>query len=122
MLDAGVSPMGPLMRLRGQERPARPCQRSRRPHRPMPGRHLIIYTRLIQDCKNANELTGVMAHEIAHMEHAHVMKKMIKESGLTLLLSIAGGNVGGEVVKGILRKISSTAYDRSLESDADEHE
>jgi len=86
----------------------------------MPARHLIIYTRLIQDCKNANELTGVMAHEIAHMEHEHVMKKMVKESGLALLLSIAGGGAGGEVVKGILRKISSTAYDRSLESDADE--
>ena len=85
----------------------------------MPARHLIIYTQLIQDCKNAEELTGVMAHEIAHMEHDHVMKKIVKESGLAMLFSIAGGGAGGEVVKGILRKISSTAYDRSLESDAD---
>ena len=86
----------------------------------MPNKHLIVYTRLIQDCKNADELTGVMAHEIAHMQHDHVMKKIIKEAGLGIVVSIIGGNASGAVIRNILHKISSTAYDRSLESDADE--
>ena len=44
----------------------------------LPDRNLVIYSQLIVDSKKPEELAGVMAHEIAHMEQGHVMKKVVK--------------------------------------------
>ena len=85
----------------------------------LPDRNLVIYSQLIVDSKNPEELAGVMAHEIAHMEQGHVMKKVVKEIGLSLLATIIGGNSGGEILKEATQTLSSKAYDRSLETEAD---
>lgn len=85
----------------------------------LPDRHLVVYTGLIQDCKNPEELSGVIAHEIAHMEHNHVMKKMAKEIGFSVLIAITSGKASPEIMKQAMKLLSSTAYDRSLETDAD---
>lgn len=85
----------------------------------LPDRHLIINTGLIEYCSNAEELAGIIAHEIAHMEHRHVMKKLIKEIGLTMLMTIAGGESTGEILRQTAQSLSSTAFDREQESDAD---
>jgi beta-barrel assembly-enhancing protease len=85
-----------------------------------PGRNLIVYSSLITSCEKPEELAGVMAHEIAHIEHKHVMKKMVKEFGLSAIISMSTGNkVGGEVLQQVMHKLSSSAYDRTLETDAD---
>jgi len=85
----------------------------------LPDHHMVIYTGLIDYTKNAEELAGVMAHEIGHMEKNHVMKKLTKEIGLAMLFTIAGGNGGMEVLKEATRVVSSTAFDRSQETEAD---
>lgn len=84
----------------------------------MPGGHLVVYTGLIEACTHPDQLAGVIAHEVAHLQKRHVMKKLIKELGLSALLSAAGGT-GGEVIKEAMRHLSSTAYDRELEKEAD---
>lgn len=85
-----------------------------------PDDHLVVYSALIHECKNEMELCGVMAHEIAHIEKGHVMKKLIKEVGLSVLVAMASGNNGGEIVSETAKLLSSTAYDRNLESEADD--
>lgn len=84
----------------------------------MPGGHLVVYTGLIADCENESELTGVLGHEIAHITRNHVMKKLVKELGLSALISMTTGGHGGAVQEA-LGSLSSSAYDRSLESEAD---
>lgn len=85
----------------------------------LPNRHLIVYTGLISYCNSPEELAGVLAHEIAHMEHGHVMKKLMKEVGLAMLMTIAGGNAGGEIGREMVRLLSSSAFDREQEREAD---
>ncbi len=85
----------------------------------MPNRHLVIYSGLIDDCDNETELAGVICHEIAHIEKNHVMKKLIKEVGLSVLISITTGGRSPEMVKEAAKMLSSSAYDRELESEAD---
>jgi predicted Zn-dependent protease len=85
----------------------------------LPNGHLMVYTGLISDCENAEELSGAIGHEIAHIEHHHVMKKLIKEIGLSALIFSSSGNGGGEVLRRAVKLLSSTAYDRRLETDAD---
>jgi beta-barrel assembly-enhancing protease len=85
----------------------------------LPNGHLIIYSALIHNSDNQEELTGVICHEIAHIELNHVMKKLVKEIGLSVLISMTTGNGGAEIIKETAKMLSSSAFDRSLEKEAD---
>lgn len=85
----------------------------------LPGNHLVVYTGLIDSAKNESALIGVLGHEIAHIENRHVMKKLSKEIGFSVLLSLTSGSGSAEVIKEIFHSLSSSAYDRSLEREAD---
>lgn len=85
----------------------------------LPDGHLVIYSGLITTADDQGELTGVICHEIAHIELKHVMKKLIKEIGLTVLISTASGSGGTEVLKEAAKMLSSSAFDRGLEKEAD---
>lgn len=85
----------------------------------LPNGHLILYSGLILTSENQEELAGVICHEIAHIELNHVMKKLVKEIGLSVLISMTTGNSGAEVIKETAKMLSSSAFDRSLEKEAD---
>jgi len=85
----------------------------------LPNNHLVIYSGLIAACENEAELYGVIGHELAHMEKNHVMNKLIKEVGLSVLISMTTGNGNADVIKEAIKHLSSSAYDRSLETEAD---
>lgn len=85
----------------------------------LPNGHLIIYSGLILNADNQDELAGVISHELAHIELNHVMKKLVKEIGLSVLISMTTGNSGAEVITETARVLSSSAFDRSLEKEAD---
>ena len=82
----------------------------------LPDDHLIIYTGIVDYCKSPEELAGVMAHEIAHINKGHIMKNLGREIGFATLATLVGNSSGTE----ILRTITSTAYSRSMENEADE--
>lgn len=85
----------------------------------LPDGYLVIYTGLITASKNQYELAGVIGHEVAHIELNHVMKKLIKEFGLSALISITTGHGGSGTVQETAKLLSSTAFDRKLERAAD---
>lgn len=85
----------------------------------LPGDQLIVLTGLVNYCKTPEELAGVMAHEIAHIERDHVMKKLVKEVGISMLFAITAGNGSFEIVREILHTVSSRAFDRDQETEAD---
>jgi beta-barrel assembly-enhancing protease len=85
----------------------------------LPNKHLIIFSGLLSESENAEELSGVICHELAHMELNHVMKKLIKEIGLSVLITMTTSNTGSELVKESVKLLSSSAYDRKLEEEAD---
>lgn len=85
----------------------------------LPNGHLVVYSGLILNSDNQEELIGVLCHEIAHIELNHVMKKLVKEIGLSALISMTTGGSGSEIIKETARMLSSSAFDRSLEKEAD---
>jgi beta-barrel assembly-enhancing protease len=85
----------------------------------LPDGHLLIYSGLILASDNQEELIGVICHEIAHMQLNHVMKKLVKEVGLSVILSMTTGNSGSEILNETARLLSSSAFDRKLEKEAD---
>jgi predicted Zn-dependent protease len=84
----------------------------------LPNDHIVVNRGLILDAQDEGELAGVMGHELAHLQEKHVMKKLVKEVGLSVLISVTTGGGGGEVAE-IARMLSSSAYDRKLEKEAD---
>lgn len=85
----------------------------------LPDNHMIIYTGLIGYAEHPGELAGVMAHEIGHMEKNHVMKKLVKNVGLEMLFAMIGGDAGFEIVRQTGKTLSSSAFDRKQEQEAD---
>lgn len=84
----------------------------------LPGKIIVVNTGLLNNCKSETELAGVLAHEIAHIQKNHIMQNLVKEFGLSLLISITT-NGNNETIQQTLKTITSTAYDRSLETEAD---
>lgn len=84
----------------------------------LPGRHIVVYSGLLLKVNDESQLAGVLAHELAHQEEGHIMKRLVKEVGISVLLSAAGSN-NGQVIGETAKMLSSTAYDRSLEKKAD---
>lgn len=84
----------------------------------MPDKHLVVYTGLVDKCQNEMELAGIICHELGHIEKRHIMQKLIQEVGLTVLISMTSGG-GGEVVRETFKTLTSQAYSRSLEKEAD---
>ena len=85
----------------------------------LPDSNLIVYTGLIAYCKNADEMAGVMGHELGHISEGHVMKKLVKEVGLTMIGVLVGGNSGSEVMLEVFKTLTSSSFDRSQEREAD---
>jgi predicted Zn-dependent protease len=85
----------------------------------MPGGHLVVNSALIEDCKSPEQLCGVLAHEIAHIELRHVMNKLVREIGTGVLVNMTtGGGDGGQIGE-VVGVLSSKAFDRDMEREAD---
>lgn len=80
----------------------------------LPGGNIILTTGLIQFCDSTEELVAVLAHEAGHIVERHLISRLIKEIGISILNS-DDNFVIGEITKGII----SSGYDRKQEEEAD---
>jgi predicted Zn-dependent protease len=85
----------------------------------LPGGHLVLFSSLVEQSTSQEALCGVICHELAHIQQRHVMKKLARELGLTALATLTAGSSGQEVLKQAVRVLSSSAFDRALEQEAD---
>ncbi len=86
----------------------------------LPGGNIFIYSGLIKFTKSPEELAAVIAHEIGHAEKRHVINRLEKEFGLTVMFSILTGN-NGTIINEISRTATSAVFDRKQESEADDY-
>ena len=82
-----------------------------------PGGRIVLFKGLIDFVRSPDELTGVLAHEMAHAIHRHPTVSIIREIGMvaTLDLLLGSGVAGGAA--GILLR---TGYSREAEREADD--
>jgi Zn-dependent protease with chaperone function len=79
-----------------------------------PGSRIVIFSGLIDKAASADEVAGVLAHEITHDRLRHPTKALLRQFGVSLLASAIGGNLGSVADTTIM--LRST---RSAEADAD---
>ena len=86
-----------------------------------PGGFIYIYTGLIKFLDNADDLAGVMGHEIAHSDRRHSVEQMKQQLGLQFLISIALGQSTAAEVATMASSFLSLKFSRDDESESDEY-
>lgn len=81
----------------------------------LPGGRILIFRGLIDDAKSPDEVAGVLAHEIGHVEHRHVIVSLLRRFGIGLL--IGSGGSAAEYGQALLE----SRYSRAAESEADDY-
>ncbi len=82
----------------------------------LPGGRVILFDGLVKQAKSADEVAGVLAHEIGHVRERHVMQSLLRQMGLAVVLGGLDGT-GGSMLSGAL----SVSYTRDSEREADRH-
>jgi beta-barrel assembly-enhancing protease len=80
----------------------------------LPGGTIVIFHELLDEAEGPDEVAGVLAHEIAHVENRDVTELMIRQLGFSMLISTIGGTTGSNV-----EMLTSARYSRRAEARAD---
>lgn len=85
-----------------------------------PGGQIVILRGLLDDATSAEELAGVLAHEIGHVEARDPTRLAFRAVGSAGILSLLFGDVsGGAAITLAGNYLMSTAYTRDAETAAD---
>jgi predicted Zn-dependent protease len=83
------------------------------------GGHIFIHSALIEVTETPEELAAVLAHEMGHVEHRHVVDKMVTEIGVTILFSVFTGN-DPALISELVELSLSNVFSRGQENEADQ--
>jgi predicted Zn-dependent protease len=89
-----------------------------------PGGYIYIYTGLIKYLDYADDLAGVLGHEMAHADLRHSVRNLQKVYGVSLLLSIVLGkdpNMLEQIAGQLAGTLAGLSFTREYEKDADSH-
>lgn len=86
----------------------------------LPGTQIYVFEGLIAKALNADEIAGVISHEIGHIVHRDGTKSLLQSAGLSLLFGMLLGDfVGGGAVVLAARSALQSSYSREAETAAD---
>lgn len=87
----------------------------------LPGGYIVVFTGLMKKAASAEEVAGVLAHELNHVLHRHGVERIIKQMGFVAVVSIVLGNppgLGG-VMKQLGVELMTLKFGRVQETEAD---
>jgi Zn-dependent protease with chaperone function len=85
-----------------------------------PGGQVVILRGLLDAAEGPDEVAGVLAHEIGHVEARDPLREAIRAAGSAGILSMAIGDVtGGALTAVMAEQMLSSAYTRAAEESAD---
>lgn len=83
----------------------------------MPGGFIVIHSGLLALAGSADEVAGVLAHEVAHVERRHSLRGMAKSAGLYAAVALFFGDFGR--LSGAAADLLNLKFSRDNERDAD---
>ena len=89
-----------------------------------PGGYVYVYTGLIHYLDRADDLAGVLGHEIAHAERRHSAIRLQKEYGrekIMEFLLVGGVGLSGLIQAKILKDMLTLNYSRDQEAESDKY-
>jgi len=87
----------------------------------LPGGAVLVTDDLIRDARTPDELSAVIAHEVAHVERRHVMQATWRAFGLGLVLDtlVGGGSGAGQQAVLLAGSATNLRFSRKAEAEAD---
>lgn len=87
----------------------------------LPGGKVYLLDGLLQRARNADEVAGVLAHELGHAQNRDGLRKIIQTGGSSFLIGLLFGDVmGGGAVLFAARSVIDASYSRDAETRADD--
>ena len=84
----------------------------------MPGGFVVVHTGLLKLAKSAEEVAGVLAHEVQHVEKRHSLRGISQSLGLAAATSLLLGDMRGPASMG--SELLQLKFSRNHESEADQ--
>lgn len=84
----------------------------------MPGGVVVVHRALIEAADTPEQLAGVLAHEVQHVEQRHILQNMIHSAGLAVVLGVTLGDVSA-LASVLLHSAGAMRHGRELEAQAD---
>jgi Zn-dependent protease with chaperone function len=86
----------------------------------LPGGIIYVFHGLIDKAESADEVAGVIAHELGHVAHRDGTRTVLQQGAMSLLFGLLLGDfVGGGAVIIAAKTILQTSYSRDVETSAD---
>jgi predicted Zn-dependent protease len=87
----------------------------------LPGGEIVVYTGLMRAADTPEQLASVLAHEMAHVDRRHGMRRIAQSVGVIGAVQLLFGDVSGisAVAIEVLRASTINAYSRDQEREAD---
>jgi Zn-dependent protease with chaperone function len=86
----------------------------------LPGGHIVLFEGLLKDAKSAEEVAGVLGHEMGHLEHRDPTRLALRSAGSVGVLGLLLGDfAGGTAILFLSEKLIQAQYSRGAEADAD---
>jgi Zn-dependent protease with chaperone function len=88
----------------------------------LPGGIIYVFYGLIEKAESADEVAGVIAHELGHVAHRDGTRTVLQQGAMSLLFGLLLGDfVGGGAVIIAAKAILQTSYSRGVEAAADDY-
>jgi Zn-dependent protease with chaperone function len=86
----------------------------------LPGGKVYLFDGLLAKAQNADEIAGVLAHELGHLRHRDNMRSLIHTGGTSFLIGLLFGDVTGSgAVIFASRTLVTASHSREAEQNAD---
>lgn len=86
----------------------------------LPGGRIYVLAGLLKTAASAEEVAGVLAHEMGHVVYRDGLRRLIQSSGSSFLIGLLFGDVvGGGTLIALGQTLVNSAYSREQESAAD---
>lgn len=86
----------------------------------LPGGKVYLLSGLLDKARSQDEVVGVLAHELGHLEHRDHLRRVIATGGTALLVGVVLGDVtGGSAMVVVGNSILNAAHSRDAEAQAD---
>ena len=87
----------------------------------LPGGKVYLLEGLLKKAEKPDEIAGVLAHELGHVQHRDSLRKIIQTGGTSFLIGLLFGDVtGGSAVLFVGRSLFDASYSRDQERAADD--
>lgn len=86
-----------------------------------PGGEIILSQGLLKQTQTPEELAGILAHELGHIEERHVLQKLVNALSTAAILHLMAGDFSSAfaIDPSTLLSIAALSFDRGMEEEAD---